>query len=139
MDFGIENIRVARLVTWTARVEHIERVAAHAHVSGYRTGAVHNLFRETPDGDRLTWRLTLPTMAGDGLVPSLIEWDAGCPHPAETSPEGVELLQLIGYHPSPDTIQPMLDALRVDLEVRVGDSPRLVALLDSPNGPIELS
>ena len=78
-------------------------------------------------------------MAGNGLVPSLIEWDPGCPHPAETSPGGVELRELIGYHPSPDAIQPMLDALRVDLELRVGDVPRLVALLDSPNGPVELS
>ena len=137
--YGVENIGVARLVTWTAGVEHIERVAAHAHVLGYKPGDVHNLFRETPEGDRLSWRLTLPTMAGNGLIPNLIEWDADCPHPAETSPGGVVLRELIGYHPSPGTIQPMLDALRVDLEVRVADAPRLVALLDSPNGPVELS
>ncbi len=137
--YGVENIGVARLVTWTARVEHIERVAAHAHVLGYGPGDVHNVFRETPEGDRLSWRLTLPTMAGNGLIPNLIEWDAGCPHPAETSPAGVELRQLIGYHPSPDTVQPMLDALRVDLDLREGDVPRLVALLDSPHGPYELS
>lgn len=137
--YGVENIGTARLVTWTARVEHIERVAAHAHVSGYRPGDVHKVFRETPEGDRLSWRLTLPTMAGDGLVPNLIEWDEGCPHPAETSPDGVELVELTGYHPSPQTIQPMLDALRVDLELRLGEKPRLVALLDSPHGPVELS
>jgi len=137
--YGIENIAVARLVTWTARVEHIERVAAHAHVSGYRPGDVHKVFRETPEGDRLSWRLTLPTMAGSGLVPNLIEWDPGCPHPAETSPGGVELLELTGYHPVPESIRPMLDALRIDLELRVGEVPRLVALLDSPRGRIALS
>ncbi len=137
--YGVENIGSARLVTWTARVEHIERVAAHAHVSGYSPGDVHDLFRETPDGERLSWRLTLPTMAGDGLIPNLIEWDPDCPHPAETSPGGVELLDLLGYHPAPSKIQPMLDALRVDLEVRVGEVPRLVAVLDSPHGPVELS
>jgi hypothetical protein len=137
--YGVENIAAPRLVTWTARVEHIERVAAHAHVLGYRPGDVHKVFRETPEGDRLSWRLTLPTMAGNGLVPNLIEWDAGCPHPSETSPGGVELLELTGYHPSPESILTMLDALRIDLELKVGDAPRLVALLDSPRGRVELS
>jgi hypothetical protein len=33
----------------------------------------------------------------------------------------------------------MLEALRVDLEIRVSAKPKLVAILDSPYGPIELS
>ncbi|MDX2344319.1 MAG: VOC family protein [Acidimicrobiia bacterium] len=137
--YGVENIVTPRLVTWTARVEHLERVAAHAHGAGYNPGDVHNVFRELPDGSKLSWRLTWPTGAGDGLVPNLIEWDEGCPHPAATSPGGVELLQLRGYHPAPESIQPMLDAVGVQLELRVADVPKLVAILDSPYGPIELS
>lgn len=137
--YGIENIRKPRLVTWTARVEHIERVAAHAHSAGYKPGDVHKVFRERPDQVQLSWRLTLPTGAGDGLVPNLIEWDEGTPHPADTSPSGLELVQLRGYHPAPESIVPMLKALGVELEIRQGGAPKLVAILDSPNGPIELS
>lgn len=137
--YGIENIHKPRLVTWTARVEHIERVAAHAHSAGYNPGDVHQVFRERPDRVQLSWRLTLPTGAGDGLVPNLIEWDDGTPHPADTSPTGVELLQLRGYHPKPESITPMLAALGVDLEIRLGGTPKLVAILDAPYGPIELS
>ncbi len=137
--YGVENIEHPRLVTWTARVEHIERVAAHAFAGGYDPGDVHQVFRETPEGERLSWRLTLPVGAGDGLVPNLIEWDDGCPHPSDTSPTGVELLQLRGYHPVPESITPMLRALGVDLEVRVGAVPRLVAILDAPYGPVELT
>jgi hypothetical protein len=137
--YGIENISHARLATWTARVEHIERVAAHAHGAGYDAGDVHKVFRETPDGEQLSWRLTMPMGAGDGLVPNLIEWDDGCPHPSQTSPSGIELLQLRGYHPVPESINPMLGALGVELEVRVGDAPKLVAILDAPYGPVELS
>lgn len=137
--YGVENIAKPRLVTWTARVEHIERVAAHAHGAGYRTGDVHQVFRERPDGVRLSWRLTMPTGAGDGLVPNLIEWDEGCPHPADSSPAGVELLELRGYHPDPAAIMTILRALGVELEVRAGDAARLVAILDTPNGPVELS
>lgn len=129
----------ARLVTWTARVQHIERVAAHAHGAGYKPGDVHKVFRELPSGERISWRLTFPTGAGDGLIPNLIEWDEGSPHPAETSPDGVELLQLRGYHPVPESITPMLKALGVDLEVRVAERPGLVAILNSPYGPIELT
>lgn len=137
--YGVENLVVPRLVTWTARVEHIERVSAHSHGSGYNPGDVHKVFRELPDGDKLSWRLTLPTGAGDGLVPNLIEWDDNHDHPADTSPKGVELLELRGYHPRPETLQPMLRALGVDLEIRIAEQPRLVAILDSPYGPIELT
>lgn len=137
--YGIDNIERPRLFTWTARVEHIERVAAHAHATGYKTGDVHKVFRETPDGHRLSWRLTMPTGAGDGLVPNLIEWDEGCPHPSDTAPAGLTLIELHGYHPSPESIAPMLTALGVDLEIEVGTNPRLLALLETPYGPVELS
>jgi len=137
--YGVENIAKPRLVTWTAQVEHIERVAAHSHSAGYNPGDVHNVHRELPDGEKLSWRLTMPTGVGEGLVPNLIEWDKGCPHPAGTSPEGVELLQLRGYHPVPESVRPMLDALGVQLEIRIAEKAKLVAILDSPNGPIELT
>jgi hypothetical protein len=137
--YGLENIENPRLITWTARVERIERVAAYAHGRGYNTGDVHKVFREMPDGGHLSFRLTMPTGDGGGLVPNLIEWDEESPHPATTSPQGIELVQLRGYHPVPESITPMLEALRMELEVRVADSPRLVAILDTPYGPVELS
>lgn len=137
--YGLDAIERPRLVTWTARVEHIERVAAHAHAAGYQAGDVHQVFRETPDGHRLSWRLTMPTGAGDGLVPNLIEWDEGCPHPSEIAPSGVTLIELRGYHPTPESIAPMLTALPVDLDIVVGVEPRLVAMLQTPYGPVELS
>ncbi len=137
--FGIENIGTPRLVTWTARVEHVERVAAHSHGAGYKPGDVHTVFREQPDGVHLSWRLTMPTGAGDGLVPNLIEWDDGCPHPATTSPTGVARVDMRGLHPAPESITPMLRALGIDFDVRHGDVPRLVATLETPNGPVELS
>jgi hypothetical protein len=137
--YGIENIKAPRLVTWTARVEHIERVAAHAHAAGYKLGDVHKVYRQLPNGDALTFQLTLPTGAGDGLVPNLIEWAEDSAHPAATAPGGIELLGLRGYHPVPESVIPFLEALDVDLEVRVGDTPRLVAILDAPYGPVELS
>ena len=136
--YGVENIKKPRLFTWTAQVEHIERVAAHAHGAGYKPGDVHNVFRERPDGVRLSWRLTFPTGAGDGLVPNLIEWD-DCPHPAETSPQGVELVELVGFHPNPGSIVAMLKALGVELEVRAAAAPSLMAILETPYGPVELS
>ena len=137
--YGVENISEPRLVTWTARVERIERVAAHAHGAGYSPGDVHKVYRETPSGEKLSFRLTLPTGAGEGLVPNLIEWDEGSPHPSETSPRGIELISLRGYHPVPESVRPMLAALGIDLEIRVAETTKLVAVLDSPLGPIELS
>ncbi len=72
-------------------------------------------------------------------MPNLIEWDKGTPHPATTAPTGVELLALRGQHPAPESVTPMLKALGVELEIRNGEMPKLVAIFESPNGPIELS
>lgn len=137
--YGVDGLDAPRLMTWTKRVEHIERVAAHAHALGYNTGDVHKVYRETPEGGRLSFRLTMPKGDGDWLVPNLIEWDKDSSHPSETSPRGVELVQMRGYHPVPESIRPMLGALGCELELRVGDRPRLVAILDSPYGPVELT
>lgn len=136
--YGIEGIDRPHLATWTARLEHIERVAAHAHAKGYKTGDVHQVFRETPEGERLSWRVTMPTGAGDGLVPNLIEWDEGCPHPSETSPGGLELVELRGYHPTPDVILRLLEAIGVELTVEPAPTASLSALIDTPLGPVEL-
>jgi hypothetical protein len=136
--YGLDDLTSPRLVTWAAAVESIERVAAHAHAAGYDPGDVHQMYRERPDEVRLSWRATLPTGAGDGLVPILMEWD-DCPHPATTSPTGLSLVALRGFHPVPESIRPMLRALQVELEIVPAVQKRLVAVLDSPMGSVELS
>ena len=53
-------------------------------------------------------------------------------------PAGVRLVALRAEHPDAQRAQAMLDAVGVELEVRRGERPALVALLETPRGPVEL-
>ena len=136
--FGIDDLTRARLVTWAVAENDLEARLEAARKAGYEGGAASPLSRDLPDGTHLAWRVARPIVhAGDGLAPFLI--DSGtCPHPALSSAVGCSLVELRGEHPDPAGIQKMLAALGVELEVRPGPIPALVATLDAPSGRVEL-
>jgi hypothetical protein len=136
--FGIDDHRAPRLVTWAAVCPDIDAVrrraaAVHELVGEERAGS-----RTRPDGVTLTWRMTSPVRGlGGGIVPFLIDWGRS-PHPSESAPGGLVLRGLYGEHPEPERIRAALDVLGVKLALRPGDEPALVAMLDSPLGPVTL-
>lgn len=138
--FGLDRLREPRLVTWAVRVPDIDERVSRAAAAGYDPGPVVPMSRKLPDGGQLHWRLTLPKVrAGDGLVPFLIQWEEGSPHPSQTAPAGAMLVELQGEHPRPDDIHPLLDAIGVQLPVTESARPALIATLEGPNGSILLS
>ncbi len=136
--FGLDALDDPRIVAWAAKAPDIESRVDRARAAGYDPGNVIKLGRDLPDGGRLEWRLTFPgELAGDGLVPFLIDWGSA-PHPSVTAPQGCSLLSLRGEHPKPELVKPLLQALEVDLDVAKGRAPTLVATLQTPNGEINL-
>jgi hypothetical protein len=93
------------------------------------------------------WDLTVPVDgtfpawqgAGDGLLPSLIQWDTP-QHPSETLPEtGIALKSLTGFHPRAHLISEQLAWLGVShlLQVEVtSGTPVLVAEFELVDGSI---
>ena len=71
------------------------------------------------------------------LVPFFIEW-ATPSHPADHAPTGLRLKTLHAETPQPAALRAVLEALDVKLKVRKADVARLVAVLDTPNGPVTL-
>jgi hypothetical protein len=139
MPFGIADLDRPRLVTWAVRPVDIETAAAASARAGADLGAIAPMGRDRPDGVRLSWRLatTQPAPFG-GVTPFLIDWGTS-PHPA--SDHGLPratLLSLRGSHPDPAAVSAVLDAVGVQLPVEAGPAG-LVAVLDTPAGPIELS
>lgn len=136
---GIDKLRESRLVTWPVRVTDIEGRVAAARSAGCDPGPVFPVSRTLPDGSVLKWKLTRPeALPGDGLVPFLIEWETH-DHPSRTAPAGCLLLDLEAEHPHPETVQPMLDALGLDLQVSEGGRPALLATIECPRGTVVLS
>lgn len=127
-----------RLIHWVARSEDIERDAC-----AYCYGPSEILGMERGD---YRWRITVPTdghLPGEGLLPTLIQWDVPF-HPAQRLPEsGCRLMKLEAFHPDPPPLRKALAALSLDSRLDVhpsatGEPAELVAYLKTPRGLVEL-
>ncbi|MGW3012670.1 VOC family protein [Streptomyces sp. NPDC001219] len=108
--FGIDALTGPRLVTWAVRVTGIAARVAAARAHGHDPGDPYGMSRRTPDGGRLTWRLTPP---GTGLAPFLLDWGAN-PHPSAAA--GLPVLPLVSLTaacPDPAAARAAWDALGV--------------------------
>ena len=136
--FGIDDLARPHLVTWVARAEDLDAIAAQDLGRGQKFGEVLSGSRKNPKGDTLTWRFTDPfTVIADGIVPFLIDWGES-PHPAKSAPSGASLVQLRAEHPDPDYVRQFIDKLGLELPVSRGAEPALAAVIDSPNGRVQL-
>ena len=136
---GLDGLPAARLATWVARSEDLERDLEHARLAGEELGAPAAGARRRADCVELRWRMAgadAPRMGG--VIPFLIDWD-GSPHPGATTPGGCGLLELHAEHPDAARARVVIEALGLELPVLEGPAPRLVARLDTPRGEITLS
>ncbi|MCF8177518.1 MAG: VOC family protein [Sulfuritalea sp.] len=127
-----------RLIHWVARSDDIEREAG---TSSEALGEIVPMAR----GD-YRWRITVPAdghLPGDGLVPTLIQWDVAF-HPSQRLPEtGCRLMKLEAFHSQPERIRSALAALDLSSRLDVhpseaGEAAQLVAYLRTPRGLVEL-
>ncbi len=114
--FGIDDLTEPRLAAWAVRAADIEARVARSRTLGYDPGPIEPLFRRTPEGEVLRWRLTFPY---EPVVPFLIDWGR-TPHPARRLPV-VPLTAFTGAHPRPSEARARLTALGVELDLRTGD------------------
>ena len=124
-----------RLIHWVARCSDIEAARSACPID---PGPIQPMSR----GD-FRWRLTIPDdghLPGAGVLPTLIEW-ADARHPAEAMPDaGVTLVTLAAAHPEPAAMRTALAALGLSdvLQVTFAATPRLAAMLRTPQGPVTL-
>lgn len=121
-----------RLAHWVVRTDdlaalHPRLPAACGPAIPVTRGAVH-------------WRLTVPedgSLPDGGSFPSVIEWGTRPLPPRAMPGEGLDLRRLVLGHPEPAGLSARLDPLVRDprLSVERADSPRLAALIDTPQGP----
>jgi len=131
-----------QLVHWVARVNRPKVLTRWQAQYPERIPAVVPMTRGAN-----AWDLTIPADgtfpvwqgAGDGLLPSLIQWDTP-QHPSESLPEtGIALKSLTGFHPRAHLISEQLAWLGVSHLMRVevtAGAPVLVAEFELPDGSI---
>jgi hypothetical protein len=136
--FPLDRLRLPRLVGWAVSAPDVDARVRAARGAGVDLGPVEAMGRVRPDGTALAWRLTLPSLdPGRLAIPFLIDWGT-TPHPAAGAPGAASLASLHAEHPAPAALRATLAAMGVDLEVRDGPEPALLATLDGPRGRIVL-
>ena len=141
--FGLDDVDTRppdrpRLIHWVARCDDIRRdVAASSEALGDILPMERGDYR---------WRITVPAdghLPGNGLVPTLIQWDVRF-HPTARLPDvGCRLMKLEGFHSQPSRVRSSLAALglasRLDLHSCAADeAAQLVAYIRTPGGLVEL-
>src|SRR5690554_524437 len=132
--FGIAALARPRLAGWAIRTERIDVVVAGAREHGYDPGEAVSMSRETPDGQLMTWHLTMPKST---LVPFLIEWGE-TPHPSSRDLPQLRLDTFAAEHPDPAELRQDLGALGIGLIVSRTPQARLTATLGGPGGNVRL-
>jgi len=142
LPFGMDEFgdRGAHVPHWCCKAgaQIVERVAS-AKAAGYDIGEVQPLGRVLADGTRLDWRLTRtiwPPLLG-GLMPFLIDW-GDARHPSTTAVKGAHLASWHGEHPDVAAVRRAHQALGVEMDLREGPEPSLVAVIEGPSGSITL-
>jgi hypothetical protein len=134
----LARLKTPTLLMWAARTEDARATAARAEAEGYQAAVVEG-HRAAPDGSIVRWTNVFVSGHGAGtLVPFFIEWH-GDSHPADGAPSGLHLRSFHAEAPESETLRVVLEALGVQLSVRHAAAPRLVAVLDTPRGRMELS
>lgn len=128
-----------QLAHFVARTERAEAGVRALARLGLDRGEVLQASRMTPQG-LLQWKITVRDDGERlffGALPTLIQW--GEVHPAQgMAPSGVSLQSLRLHHPRADVLRAACQATGLTgVEVSQGP-PNLVAMLQTPRGPVAL-
>ena len=136
--FGIDGLKESKLVAWFVKGHDLERLREDAIRKGVPLGEVKSGSRRRPDGVQLAWKYTDPwSPVADGIVPLFIDW-GDSPHPADTAAKGATLITLRAEHPDALGVRAMLRRLGLNLRVKRGPTPALIAVIEGPRGRVEL-
>lgn len=134
----LAGLTTPTLIMWAARTPSAADTAARAEAAGYQAAVVDGR-RQRPDGTVVRWTNVFVSGHGAGtLVPFFIEW-RGEAHPADDAATGLRLRSFRAETPHAEALRAVLRALDVRLAVRRAPTARLVAVLDTPRGRVELA
>lgn len=143
--FGIDTVEgCGHLVGWAARREGLAAFREMVNAEATVLGEVIPLSRLTPEGELLEWQLSFLSNADAQLMtvlPFFIDWGE-TPHPSiqckVQCKEQARLTSLEIEYPHAQSVLPLIEALELEVAVTSADKPGLRAVIECPNGDVEL-
>ncbi len=137
-ELGLKQLSSPRIVEWAVHTEDIAAVKLRAGAAGVKTVGPQAGSRQRPDGEMLRWQ-TLGIEETTPLVPFFIQWAADSPHPSSDSPELGTVKSLRFETPQTDELRRILRGVEIEADIRKADSARIVLVLQTAKGQLEMS
>lgn len=135
---GLRKLASPRIIQWAIHSDDIAAAKRLAEAAGVKTAGPQPGSRQRPDGKMLRWQ-TLGIESATPLVPFLIQWEPGSPHPSEDAPPLGAVQSLHFETPQPDELRRVLHGAGIEADIRQAGEPRIVLAVRTARGAIEMS
>lgn len=135
---GLRALSSPRIIQWAIHTEDIAAAKSAAEAAGVKTIGPQPGSRERPDGKMLRWQV-LGIEQTTPLVPFFIQWDAGSPHPSSDSPPLGKAKSLSFETTQPNELRRILNGVAIQADIRQSNLPRVVLVVQTPKGELEIS
>jgi hypothetical protein len=135
---GLKELSEPRIIQWAIHTQDISSAKSMVEAAGIKTVGPQPGSRQRPDGKLLRWQ-TLRIEQNTPLVPFFIQWEGGSPHPSSDSPRLGTAQSLYFETPQPDELRRILHAAAIQADIRKSSLPRIVLVVQTTKGEIEMS
>ncbi len=141
-QFQLSALTEPRLIHFAVRTNDIESTAAALRRAGVHTIGPTDGSRRTASGGLLRWKtLGVESKFQSGEIdpiPFFIEWASDSTHPSKNAPRGCAIEELRFEHPRADELRAALRAIGLEANVVRAEQVRMVAIIQTPKGRVEL-
>lgn len=127
-----------RIVQWAVHTDDLAAAKSMVEAAGIKTIGPQPGSRRRPDGKMLRWQV-LAIEQTTPLVPFFIQWEPDSLHPSSDSPQLGTAKSLHFDTPQPEKLRRILHAAAITADIRKSNSPRIVLMVHTPRGEIEIS
>jgi hypothetical protein len=134
----LRKLSSPRIIGWAIHTEDIAAAKRVIEAVGVKTTGPQPGSRQRPDSKLLRWQ-SLAIEQTTPLVPFFIQWEPGSPHPSSDSPQLGTVKSLRFETPQPDELRRLLHGAAIEADIRKANSPRIVVVVQTAKGEIEIS
>ena len=134
---GLGQLSSPRIIQWAIHTEDIVAAKRAAEAAGVKTIGPQAGSRQRPDGKMLRWQV-LSIDPTTELVPFFIQWEPDATHPSSDSPQLGTAKSLRFETPQPEQLRRILHGAAIEADIRKSDAPRIVLVVQTARGEIEI-
>ncbi|MBU2948734.1 VOC family protein [Zobellia uliginosa] len=137
---GIDILTKDQITRWALKSEQLEKDAEIVKQYLPEMGNITGGSRNTANGSLLKWQLILPLAKPEvELMPFMVDWSQTETHPHDALPHmDCKLIELYGTHPDPDLLRVTFKNLGINLRIESNKNISLKAIIQCPNGVVEI-